>query len=109
MPRFRIAPEHRLRYALAIIAGVLLALAFPRVSIAGLAWIAPGLLLFAAIGLRPGLAFRVGYFGGFASFPPPRPATAAGSISAAKSATAPPSTKSPTPLASAPSVNGAVN
>ena len=68
MPRFSIKPERRARYALAVLSGVLLALAFPRVSIAGLAWIAPGLLLFAAVGLRPGLAFRVGYVGGFAYY-----------------------------------------
>ncbi|HEX7862677.1 MAG TPA: apolipoprotein N-acyltransferase [Verrucomicrobiae bacterium] len=68
MPRFCIAPELRLRYALAAIAGVFLALAFPRVSVAGLAWVAPGLLLFAAVGLRPGSAFRVGYVGGFAYY-----------------------------------------
>jgi apolipoprotein N-acyltransferase len=66
--RFSIKPEHRGRYALAVLSGVLLALAFPRVSIAGLAWIAPGLLLFAAVGLRPGLAFRIGYLGGFAYY-----------------------------------------
>lgn len=65
MSRFRITPEHRVRYAIAAASGVLLALAFPRVSIAGLAWVAPGILLFAAIGLSPALAFRVGYVGGF--------------------------------------------
>ena len=63
--RFRMAPENRVRYALAALSGGLLALAFPRVSIAGLAWIAPGLLLFAAVGLRPGMAFRVGFVGGY--------------------------------------------
>ncbi len=47
---------------------MLLALAFPRVSVAGFAWVAPGLLLFAALGVRPGLAFRVGYIGGFAYY-----------------------------------------
>jgi apolipoprotein N-acyltransferase len=66
--RFQIAPENRVRYALAALSGVLLALAFPRVSIAGLAWVAPGLLLFAAVGTRPGLAFRIGYLGGYAYY-----------------------------------------
>jgi apolipoprotein N-acyltransferase len=66
--RFSIKPEHRARYLLAVLSGVLLALAFPRVSIAGLAWIAPGLLLFAAVGLGPAVAFRVGYVGGFAYY-----------------------------------------
>lgn len=65
MFKFKIASELRIPYVLATVAGVLLALAFPRVSIAGFAWVAPGLLLFAAAGLRPGLAFRIGYVGGF--------------------------------------------
>ena len=65
MPRLSIASELRVPYALAAVAGVLLALAFPRVSVAGFAWIAPGLLLFAAAGFRPGLSFRIGYVGGF--------------------------------------------
>ena len=68
MTKFRLKPEHPVRYALAIVAGILLALAFPRVSIAGLAWIAPGLLLFAAFGIPPGVAFRTGYIGGFAYY-----------------------------------------
>lgn len=65
MPKFSIASELRVPYTLAAFAGVLLALAFPRVSIAGFAWVAPGLLLFAAAGFRPGLTFRIGYLGGF--------------------------------------------
>lgn len=65
VPRLSIASELRVPYALAAVAGVLLALAFPRVSVAGFAWIAPGLLLFAAAGFRPGLSFRIGYVGGF--------------------------------------------
>ena len=68
MTKIRLKPEHPVRYALAIVAGILLALAFPRVSIAGLAWVAPGLLLFAALGVRPGVAFRIGYVGGFAYY-----------------------------------------
>ena len=64
MKKFRITTELRLRYALAAVSGALLALAFPRVSMAGLAWIAPGLLLFAANGAKPGATFRIGYFGG---------------------------------------------
>jgi apolipoprotein N-acyltransferase len=56
----------RVRFALAATAGVLLALAFPTPGIAGLAWIAPGLLAFSALGLRGGEAFRIGYVGGLA-------------------------------------------
>jgi apolipoprotein N-acyltransferase len=66
--KFSLTPAHRARYALAVAAGILLALAFPRVSVAGFAWVAPGLLLFAALGVRPGLAFRIGYIGGFAYY-----------------------------------------
>ena len=68
MTKFSLKPAYPARYALAIAAGILLALAFPRVSIAGFAWVAPGLLLFAAIGVRPGFAFRIGYIGGFAYY-----------------------------------------
>jgi apolipoprotein N-acyltransferase len=66
--KFRLKTEHRARYALAVASGILLALAFPKFSIAGLAWIAPGMLLFASLGTSPGRAFRVGYVGGFAYY-----------------------------------------
>ncbi len=52
------------RRALALVAGLLLAAAFPRSSIAGLAWIGPGLLLFAGIGTGGKRAFALGYVGG---------------------------------------------
>lgn len=39
-------------------------MAFPKFEIAGFAWVAPGLLLFSAAGLRSGSAFRIGYLGG---------------------------------------------
>lgn len=48
-------------YLLAIVAGVLLALAFPKTAVAGFAWIAPALLAFAAHGKSPSDTFRVGY------------------------------------------------
>jgi len=51
--------ETRLRYAVAILAGLLLALAFPKVGLAGLAWVAPGLMLAAALGAKGSLAFRL--------------------------------------------------
>jgi apolipoprotein N-acyltransferase len=55
-----------LRYGLAALAGLLQALAFPKTGVAGLAWIAPGLLLLAGLGARPGEAFRCGYVAGLA-------------------------------------------
>jgi apolipoprotein N-acyltransferase len=51
-------------YLLAIAAGLLLATAFPKFGIAGFAWVAPALLIFAAHGKSFGDAFRVGYVGG---------------------------------------------
>jgi apolipoprotein N-acyltransferase len=51
-------------YLLAIGAGLLLAAAFPKIGVAGFAWIAPALLLFAAHGKNSGDALRVGYVGG---------------------------------------------
>ncbi|MFM8357306.1 MAG: apolipoprotein N-acyltransferase, partial [Verrucomicrobiota bacterium] len=50
----------------ALVAGVLLALAFPQPGIAGLAWVAPGLLFLASLGLPAGPAFRVGWLAGMA-------------------------------------------
>jgi apolipoprotein N-acyltransferase len=53
-------------YLTAAFAGLLLAAAFPKWSLAGFAWIAPALMLFAANGKSSGDAFRVGYVAGFA-------------------------------------------
>jgi apolipoprotein N-acyltransferase len=53
-------------YLTAIIAGLLLASAFPKFSLAGFAWIAPGLMLFAARGKNGADAARVGYVSGLA-------------------------------------------
>ncbi len=58
----------RSRYAIAVIAGLLLAVAFPLPGVAGLAWIAPGLLAAAALGKPGGECFRIGYVGGFAYY-----------------------------------------
>ncbi|MBN2505771.1 MAG: apolipoprotein N-acyltransferase [Verrucomicrobia bacterium] len=54
------------RALVAVLAGVLWAMAFAKPGIAGLAWIAPGVMLAAAAGARPGAAFRFGYLGGLA-------------------------------------------
>jgi len=55
-------------YLLAIGAGLLLTAAFPNISIAGCAWIAPALLMAAAYGKSGGDAFRVGYVAGLTHF-----------------------------------------
>lgn len=47
-------------------AGLLLAAAFPKLGVAGLAWVAPGLLLFSAVGQPAKVAFRLGWLGGLA-------------------------------------------
>ncbi len=65
----KIKPEfdfRRGRYPLAIATGVLLALAFPNFNVAGLAWVAPALMLFAAREQSGGDAFRTGYLSGLA-------------------------------------------
>jgi apolipoprotein N-acyltransferase len=54
------------RYAWSALAGLCLAAAFPKIGIAGLAWVAPGAMLFAALGGKGGDVFRVGYVGGYA-------------------------------------------
>jgi apolipoprotein N-acyltransferase len=51
-------------YLLAAGAGLLLASAFPKISIAGFAWAAPAILIYAAHGKNSGDAFRAGYVGG---------------------------------------------
>jgi apolipoprotein N-acyltransferase len=56
----------RIRQLLAIGAGLLLAAAFPRIGIAGFAWIAPGLMLAAALGTSGKESFRLGYIAGLA-------------------------------------------
>jgi apolipoprotein N-acyltransferase len=56
------------RFPLAIVAGILLALAFPNAGVAGFAWIAPGLLLGVALGTRGGESFRLGYAAGLAHY-----------------------------------------
>lgn len=61
--------SHFSRLALATVAGIAFALAFPRTNVAPLAWIAPAFWLFLLRGLPPGkallsgLAFGAGFFG----------------------------------------------
>lgn len=58
----------RSRYAVAVVAGLLLAVAFPKAGISGLAWIAPGLLAGAALGKAGWERFRIGYMAGLAFY-----------------------------------------
>jgi apolipoprotein N-acyltransferase len=55
-------------YLAAIGAGLLLMAAFPKIGIAGFAWIVPGLLLAIAQGKSRGDAFRIGYVAGLTHF-----------------------------------------
>ena len=52
------------RYLLALMAGLLLAAAFPKIGISGLAWVAPGLIVASALGKRGWESFRIGYVAG---------------------------------------------
>jgi apolipoprotein N-acyltransferase len=56
------------RYLLAAGAGLALAASFPKVGMAGLAWLAPGLMAGAALGKRGGETFRIGYVAGLAHY-----------------------------------------
>lgn len=58
----------RSRFPLAIVAGIVLAAAFPKIGIAGFAWIAPGFFLAIALGKSGGEAFRLGYVAGLAHY-----------------------------------------
>lgn len=61
-------PFLRSRYLLAAIAGLLWSAAFPGINIAGFAWIAPGLMVAAALGKTGAEAFRIGYVGGLVHY-----------------------------------------
>ena len=52
------------RYIMAALAGLLLAAAFPNFNLAGLAWVAPGLLATAALDRKGWESFRIGFVGG---------------------------------------------
>ncbi|MEY2466447.1 MAG: apolipoprotein N-acyltransferase, partial [Verrucomicrobiota bacterium] len=58
----------RSRFPLALFAGLLLAASFPKIGIAGFAWIAPGLMLAIALGKNGRQSFRLGYAAGFAHY-----------------------------------------
>ncbi len=56
----------RSRYLSALFAGLVLAAAFPKFSVAGFAWLAPALMVFAARKKNGADAFRIGCVSGFA-------------------------------------------
>jgi apolipoprotein N-acyltransferase len=58
----------RSRYLAATLAGLLLAASFPKIGIAGLAWIAPALMLATALGRSGAESFRIGYVAGLAYY-----------------------------------------
>ena len=62
--KIRFDSGERSRYPLAILAGLLLAISFPKISVSGFAWVAPGLMLLAAIGHGGWATFRIGYVAG---------------------------------------------
>ena len=55
-------------YLAAIGTGLLWTAAFPKINIAGFAWVVPGLLLVIAQGKNRGDAFRIGYVAGLACY-----------------------------------------
>lgn len=61
-------PLFRSRYPLAILAGLLWTAAFPKIGVAGFAWVAPGLMIAAALGTSHGERFRLGYVAGLAHY-----------------------------------------
>jgi apolipoprotein N-acyltransferase len=52
------------RFSMAAIAGLTWAASFPKLGVAGLAWVAPGVLLLTASGAGAGTCFRLGYVAG---------------------------------------------
>lgn len=68
MHQFRANSLLRRRYPLALVAGLLWTAAFPKIGIAGLAWIAPGLLVAGALGTAGSDRFRIGYVAGLTHY-----------------------------------------
>jgi apolipoprotein N-acyltransferase len=64
--KFSLPPKAR--YLIAVLAGLCWAASFPKFNIAGLAWVAPGLMLLAASGQAGRRAFRLGYVAGLAHY-----------------------------------------
>ena len=68
MKFLRTNPYLRNRYLAAIVAGLLLTGGFPKIDIAGCAWIAPGLMAVAALGKAGAERWRIGYVAGLAHY-----------------------------------------
>ena len=68
MRNYRASPFLRSRCLAATLAGLLLAASLPKVGIAGLAWVAPALMLAAALGKSGWESFRIGYIAGLAYY-----------------------------------------
>ena len=58
----------RIRYGVAAFGGLLWAAAFPKAGVAGLAWVAPAIVLFSAAGRSGRAAFGLGYVAGLAHY-----------------------------------------
>lgn len=56
------------RFVLALAGGTLWACAFPKIGVAGFGWIAPGIMVLAALGKRGGESFRIGYIAGLTHY-----------------------------------------
>jgi apolipoprotein N-acyltransferase len=64
LKRLKIKRPELQRYWIAIAGGLLLTLAFPKFNVAGLAWMAPALMLASAAGFGGAAAFRIGFVAG---------------------------------------------
>jgi apolipoprotein N-acyltransferase len=62
----RAIPLVRSRYLFAMMAGIVLGISLPTPGVAGLAWVAPGLILGSALGKQGWETFRIGYVAGMA-------------------------------------------
>jgi apolipoprotein N-acyltransferase len=58
--------QKHFRLLVAVLGGLTMAASFPKIGVAGLAWVAPGIILASALGARERTAFRLGYVAGFA-------------------------------------------
>lgn len=68
MNRFWANPPFSSRYVLAAAAGLLLTAAFPKLDVAGAAWLAPGLMVGVALGTNGWERFRIGYVAGLSHY-----------------------------------------
>jgi len=56
------------RYALALCAGLMLSLSFPKFECSWLAWLAPGMILMSSLGQPAKRIFRIGYYAGLGQY-----------------------------------------